>query len=75
MDHGHQYFEVAQAMQAQSHLAQLPDWRDEITLVPYSGTQMLDFGFSLDAIHNGPPALSNGSWGAPMPPRNGRWCR
>ncbi len=36
-------------MQAPSHLAQLPDWRDEITLVPYSGTQMLDFGFDLDA--------------------------
>ncbi|MFK7754132.1 MAG: virulence factor SrfB [Sedimentitalea sp.] len=37
-------------MQANDHLAQLTDWRDDITLVPYSGTQMLDFGFRLDAI-------------------------
>jgi len=42
-------------MQQQSHLAPpdlapLTDWRDEITLVPYSGTQMLDFGFRLDAL-------------------------
>ena len=37
-------------MQDSQHLAQLVDWRDEITLVPYSGTQMLDFGFRLDAL-------------------------
>ena len=37
-------------MLAPSPLAPLPDWRDEITLVPYSGTQMLDFGFALDAL-------------------------
>ncbi len=37
-------------MQHHSHLAELTDWRDEITLVPYSGTQMLDFGFQLDAL-------------------------
>ena len=35
---------------APAHLAQLTDWRDEITLVPYSGTQILDFGFRLDAL-------------------------
>jgi len=35
---------------AHAQLAQLTDWRDEITLVPYSGTQMLDFGFRLDAL-------------------------
>ena len=37
-------------MQSSHHLAQLADWRDEITLVPWSGTQMLDFGFTLDAL-------------------------
>ena len=37
-------------MQTAQTLAQLTDWRDEITLVPYSGTQMLDFGFQLDAL-------------------------
>lgn len=37
-------------MQHSSHLAQLVDWRDEVTLVPYSGTQILDFGFRLDAL-------------------------
>lgn len=37
-------------MQTTSHLAQLTDWRDEIVLVPYSGTQMLDFGFRLDTL-------------------------
>lgn len=31
-------------------LAPLTDWRDEITLVPYSGVQILDFGFQLDAV-------------------------
>ncbi|MDF1717776.1 MAG: virulence factor SrfB [Antarcticimicrobium sp.] len=37
-------------MNASQHLAQLVDWRDEVTLVPYSGTQMLDFGFNLDEV-------------------------
>jgi hypothetical protein len=31
-------------------LASLFDWRDEITLVPFSGIQILDFGFCLDAL-------------------------
>ncbi|MDE2913953.1 MAG: virulence factor SrfB [Paracoccaceae bacterium] len=26
------------------------DWKDEITIVPYSGVQILDFGFSIDAL-------------------------
>lgn len=37
-------------MQKSQNLAQLVDWRDEITLVPHSGIQMLDFGFRLDAL-------------------------
>ncbi|MDK3075218.1 virulence factor SrfB [Sedimentitalea sp. JM2-8] len=37
-------------MQNSQHLAQLVDWRDDVTLVPYSGTQILDFGFRLDAL-------------------------
>ncbi len=37
-------------MQHSQHLAQLVDWRDEVTLVPYSGTQILDFGFRLDTL-------------------------
>ena len=37
-------------MQTSQHLAHLVDWRDEVTLVPYSGTQILDFGFRLDAL-------------------------
>jgi len=37
-------------MQHSDNLAQLVDWRDEITLVPWSGTQMLDFGFALDGL-------------------------
>lgn len=37
-------------MQNPRNLAQLVDWRDEITLVPWSGIQMLDFGFRLDAL-------------------------
>lgn len=37
-------------MQQTQHLAPIVDWRDEITLVPHSGTQMLDFGFRLDAL-------------------------
>ncbi len=26
------------------------DWKDEITIVPYSGIQILDFGFSLESL-------------------------
>ena len=37
-------------MQTPDHLAPLPDWHDDITLVPYSGTQVLDFGFRLDTL-------------------------
>jgi len=37
-------------MQHVQHLAPLVDWRDEVTLVPYSGTQILDFGFRLDSL-------------------------
>lgn len=37
-------------MQQSEHLAQLVEWRDELTLVPYSGTQILDFGFRIDKI-------------------------
>lgn len=37
-------------MQHSKTLAPLTDWRDEITLVPWSGIQMLDFGFSLDDL-------------------------
>lgn len=32
-------------------LANIPQWRDDVTLVPYSGVQVLDFGFSLDDIN------------------------
>ncbi len=49
MDREHKYIKVG-VMQHQSHLAALTDWRDTITLVPYSGTQMLDFGFRIDAL-------------------------
>ena len=35
-------------------LAPLTDWREEITLVPHSGIQMLDFGFRLDAQEGRP---------------------
>ncbi|WP_372571416.1 virulence factor SrfB [Ruegeria jejuensis] len=37
-------------MQSSEHLARLVDWRDEVTLVPYSGVQILDFGFRLDQV-------------------------
>lgn len=37
-------------MQNAEHLAQAVDWRDEVALVPYSGVQFLDFGFSLDML-------------------------
>ena len=36
--------------QMNTHLVSLVDWRDEITLIPFSGTQILDFGFRLDAV-------------------------
>lgn len=36
--------------QSPSTLATLVDWRDEITLIPFSGIQILDFGFRLDAV-------------------------
>ncbi len=29
----------------------LPDWKDDTTLVPFSGVQMLDFGFNIDKIN------------------------
>ena len=32
------------------HLRPLVKWHDEITLVPFSGIQILDFGFRLDAL-------------------------
>lgn len=35
---------------ANSTLAPLTDWRDEITIIPFSGVQILDFGFRLDAV-------------------------
>jgi hypothetical protein len=41
-------------MQQSRQLAPLTDWRDEITLIPFSGTQMLDFGFRLDALDQRP---------------------
>lgn len=31
-------------------LRPLVDWRPEVTLVPFSGVQILDFGFQLDAV-------------------------
>lgn len=37
-------------MQQTQRLAELVDWRDEVTLVPGSGTQILDFGFRLDRV-------------------------
>lgn len=54
MDDQYKYFKVGM-MQHSPHLAHLnlaplTDWRDEITLVPYSGTQILDFGFRLDTL-------------------------
>ena len=33
------------SMTRKSPLAPVPDWRDEVTIVPWSGVQMLDFGF------------------------------
>ncbi|MEM7721247.1 MAG: virulence factor SrfB [Pseudomonadota bacterium] len=33
-----------------ANLRSLPDWRPEVTLVPYSGIQILDFGFRLDDV-------------------------
>lgn len=36
--------------QTNADLASLIDWREEINLIPYSGIQILDFGFCLDTI-------------------------
>ncbi len=36
--------------ETESILRPVPDWGDEVTLVPFSGVQMLDFGFDLDAV-------------------------
>ena len=33
------------SLNRQNPLAKIPDWRDEVTLVPWSGLQILDFGF------------------------------
>ncbi|MCI4662048.1 MAG: virulence factor SrfB [Neomegalonema sp.] len=37
-------------MSDKAHYRPLPDWKDETTLVPFSGVQMLDFGFDIDAV-------------------------
>ena len=34
----------------ESKLRPVPDWSDRTTLVPFSGLQILDFGFDLDAV-------------------------
>ena len=34
----------------ESKLRPVPDWGDRTTLVPFSGLQILDFGFDLDAV-------------------------
>jgi hypothetical protein len=34
-----------------SNLRRLCDWKDEIVIVPYSGVQILDFGFDADALN------------------------
>jgi len=31
-------------------LASIVEWKPEISLAPYSGVQLLDFGFSLDDV-------------------------
>uniref|UniRef100_A0AAN0MHY1 Virulence factor SrfB n=1 Tax=Yoonia rhodophyticola TaxID=3137370 RepID=A0AAN0MHY1_9RHOB len=31
-------------------LADLPKWQDEVTIVPFSGIQILDFGFKMDDV-------------------------
>ena len=36
--------------ETESTLRPIPDWGDEITLVPFSGVQMLDFGFDLESV-------------------------
>ena len=33
------------SLNRQNPLAKIPEWRDEVTLVPWSGVQVLDFGF------------------------------
>lgn len=39
---------------SESNLRPVPDWGAEATLVPFSGLQMLDFGFELDAVEMRP---------------------
>ena len=34
----------------ESVLRPIPDWGDDVTLVPFSGVQMLDFGFNLEEV-------------------------
>ena len=34
----------------QTNLRTPIDWRDEVTLIPYSSIQILDFGFSIDEV-------------------------
>ena len=34
----------------ESRLRPVPDWGDETTLIPFSGLQILDFGFDFDAV-------------------------
>ncbi|MGZ2257494.1 virulence factor SrfB [Roseobacter sp. A03A-229] len=34
----------------QTHLKKLAAWRDETTLVPFSGIQIIDFGFSIQTV-------------------------
>lgn len=42
--------EFSQTGALKTGLRDLVQWRDEVTLVPFSGIQMLDFGFSLDDL-------------------------
>lgn len=37
-------------MQESTDYRPLPDWKEETTLVPFSGVQFLDFGFDLDSF-------------------------
>ncbi len=36
--------------ETESFLRPIPDWGDETTLVPFSGVQILDFGFDIDDV-------------------------
>ena len=38
----------------ESRLRPVPDWSSETTLIPYSGLQILDFGFDFDAVNMRP---------------------